>query len=71
MKCPVCEKANLLKGKTRELMFGVDLGEFPAMELQRVPRICQEPPVKDGWNVEYRTCIGWFLSMLRIFTFKD
>ncbi len=31
MKCPVCEKGNLVKGKTREIMFGVDLGEFPAM----------------------------------------
>ncbi len=31
MKCPVCEKGSLAKGKTREIMFGIDLGEFPAM----------------------------------------
>ena len=31
MKCPVCEKSELKKGKIREVMFGVDLGEFPAM----------------------------------------
>ena len=30
MKCPVCGKGTLKKGKTREVMFGVDLGEFPA-----------------------------------------
>jgi len=31
MICPVCEKSSLRKGKTREIMFGVDLGEFPAL----------------------------------------
>ncbi len=31
MKCPVCEKSELKKVKIREVMFGVDLGEFPAM----------------------------------------
>lgn len=30
MKCPVCEKGNLKKGKIKESMFGVYLGEFPA-----------------------------------------
>lgn len=30
MKCPVCDKGELRKGKIRESMFGVDLGEFPA-----------------------------------------
>ena len=30
MKCPVCEKGTLKKGKIKEMMFGVDLGEFPA-----------------------------------------
>ena len=28
--CPICEKGNLKKGKIRETMFGVYLGEFPA-----------------------------------------
>ena len=31
MICPICEKGELRKGKIREVMFGVDLGEFPAM----------------------------------------
>lgn len=30
MKCPVCEKGILKKGKINETMFGVYLGEFPA-----------------------------------------
>lgn len=30
MKCPICEKGNLKKGKIKEAMFGVYLGEFPA-----------------------------------------
>jgi len=30
MKCPVCEKGTLKKGKIKEIMFGVHLGEFPA-----------------------------------------
>ena len=30
MKCPICEKGTLRKGKIREEMFGVYLGEFPA-----------------------------------------
>ncbi len=30
MICPVCEKGKLVKGKIKENMFGVFLGEFPA-----------------------------------------
>ena len=30
MKCPICEKGILKKGKIKETMFGVYLGEFPA-----------------------------------------
>ena len=30
MKCPVCDKGNLKKGKIKETMFGIYLGEFPA-----------------------------------------
>ncbi len=30
MKCPICEKGVLKKGKVKEEMFGVYLGEFPA-----------------------------------------
>ncbi|HIG98398.1 TPA: hypothetical protein HA231_03170 [Candidatus Woesearchaeota archaeon] len=31
MICAVCEKGKLKKGSIREVMFGVDLGEFPAL----------------------------------------
>ncbi len=30
MKCPICEKGVLKKGKIKETMFGIYLGEFPA-----------------------------------------
>lgn len=30
MKCPICKKGNLKNGKIIEIMFGIDLGEFPA-----------------------------------------
>ena len=30
MKCPVCDEGDLKKGKVKETMFGVFLGEFPA-----------------------------------------
>ena len=30
MNCPICEKGILKKGKIKEHMFGVYLGEFPA-----------------------------------------
>ena len=30
MKCPLCEKGLLKKGKIKESMFGIYLGEFPA-----------------------------------------
>ena len=30
MKCPVCEKGTMKKGKIKEEMYGVELGKFPA-----------------------------------------
>ena len=30
MKCPICEKGNLKKGKIKEVLFGIDLGKFEA-----------------------------------------
>ncbi len=30
MKCPICEKGILKKGKIKEYMYGIYLGEFPA-----------------------------------------
>ena len=30
MKCPTCNKGQLKKGKKKEIMFGVDLGTYPA-----------------------------------------
>ena len=34
-KCPICDKGKLKKGKIKEYMFGIYLGEFPA-------EICQK-----------------------------
>ncbi len=30
MQCPICERGELTKGKVKEEMFGLNLGEFPA-----------------------------------------
>ncbi len=30
MRCPVCEKGTMKKGKVKEELYGVNLGEFPA-----------------------------------------
>jgi len=30
MKCPICNKGNLKKGKSKYLEFGIDFGEYPA-----------------------------------------
>ena len=30
MKCPMCERGNLKKRNIKEILFGVDLGKFPA-----------------------------------------
>ena len=30
MRCPICEEGTLKKGKIKEYMFGIFLGEFPA-----------------------------------------
>lgn len=30
VKCPVCEKGTLRKGKVKETMFGIELGKFDA-----------------------------------------
>lgn len=30
VECPVCGKGKLRRGKVREEMFGIDLGEYPA-----------------------------------------
>ena len=38
MKCPICEKGILKKGKIKETVYGVYLGEFPA----EICNKCQE-----------------------------
>ena len=38
MKCPICDKGTLVKGRIKESMFGVFLGEFPA----QICRACGE-----------------------------
>ena len=67
MQCPVCEKSELRKGKVRELMFGVDLGEFPALVCsnckesftdEETTRLIQEAAKKEGiWGLGRTTKI--------------
>ncbi len=68
MKCPVCEKGNLAKGRIREIMFGVDLGEFSAMVCNKcsesftdeaTTRLIEEAAKKKGiWGLGKTTKIA-------------
>jgi len=63
MKCPICEKGKLKKGKIREVMFGVDLGEFPAevceeceesfTDIETTKRIEEEAKKRGIWGLEF------------------
>ena len=65
MKCPICEKGKLKKGKIREVMFGVDLGEFPAevceeceesfTDIETTKRIEEEAKKRGIWGLGVKT----------------
>ena len=67
MKCPVCNKGNLKKGKIKETMFGVYLGEFPAeictkcnesFTDEKTTRMIEEAAKKKGiWGMGKKTKI--------------
>ena len=67
MKCPVCDKGALRKGKVHETMFGVYLGEFPAeicsacgesFTDQETTRVVEAAAKKKGiWNLGKKTKI--------------
>lgn len=67
MKCPICEKGILKKGKIRENMFGFDLGEYPAeictgcgesFTDEKTTRAIEEAAKKKGiWNLGKKTKI--------------
>ena len=67
MKCPLCEQGTLKKGKIKEEMFGVYLGEFPAeicskcgesFTDEETTRKIQEIAKKKGlWGLEKKTTI--------------
>ena len=67
MKCPVCDKGNLKKGKIKETMFGVYLGEFPAeictkcnesFTDEKTTRMIEEAAKKKGiWGMGKKTKI--------------
>lgn len=67
MKCPVCDKGNLKKGKIKETMFGIYLGEFPAeictkcnesFTDEKTTRMIEEAAKKKGiWGMGKKTKI--------------
>jgi YgiT-type zinc finger domain-containing protein len=67
MKCPICGKGALKKGKIKEEMFGVYLGEFPAeictkcgesFTDEKITRKIEESAKRKGiWNLEKKTRI--------------
>ena len=67
MKCPMCEKGDLKKGKIKETMFGIYLGEFPAeicskcnesFTDEKTTKAIQEAAKKKGiWDLGKKTKI--------------
>lgn len=67
MKCPICEKGDLKKGKIHETMFGVYLGEFQAeictkcnesFTDEKTTRVIEEVAKKRGiWGLGKKTKI--------------
>ena len=67
MKCPICENGNLKKGKIKENMFGVHLGEFTAdicdkcnesFTNEKTTKAIEEAAKKKGlWGLGKRTKI--------------
>ncbi len=67
MNCPICDKGTLKKGKIKEEMFGVYLGEFPAeicsgcgesfTDEKTTKEIEKVAKVKGIWGLEKKTKI--------------
>jgi YgiT-type zinc finger domain-containing protein len=67
VKCPLCDKGELKKGKIKETMFGVFLGEFPAeicsscgdsFTDEKTTQLIQEAAKKKGiWGLGVKTKI--------------
>ncbi|MBU1204201.1 MAG: AbrB/MazE/SpoVT family DNA-binding domain-containing protein [Nanoarchaeota archaeon] len=67
MRCPICEKGILKKGKIKEYMHGVYLGEFPAeicsscresfMDSKTTKRVEEAAKVKGIWGLSAVTKI--------------
>jgi YgiT-type zinc finger domain-containing protein len=66
-KCPICGKGNLEKSKIKEYMFGIYLGEFPALvctkcnesftDSETTKRIEEAAKKKGVWGLSARTKI--------------
>ena len=64
VKCPLCDKGELKKGKIKETMFGVFLGEFPAdicsscgdsFTDEKTTQLIQEAAKKKGvWGLGFK-----------------
>jgi len=67
MKCPVCEKGVLKKGRVKENLFGIYLGEFPAevctkcaesfTDSETTAQIEQKAKEKGIWGLSKKTKI--------------
>src|SRR3989338_7270245 len=68
MKCPFCDKGTLKETKIREIMFGIDLGEFPAQKCsscketftseETTKKIEEVAKEKGIWGLEKKTKIA-------------
>lgn len=68
MKCPFCEKGTLKETKVKEIMFGVNLGEFPAQKCsncgetftsEETTTLIEKKAKENGiWGLEKKTKIA-------------
>ena len=80
-KCPICNKGELKKGRIKEIMFGVDLGEFPAIVCSmckesftdaKTTKQIEEAAKKKGiWGLRKRTKVAQVGNSLAIRIPKD
>ncbi|MDP3763327.1 MAG: AbrB/MazE/SpoVT family DNA-binding domain-containing protein [bacterium] len=68
MKCPLCDQGILKKGNSKEEMFGIELGEFPARicshcgesftDEETTVKIQEVAKQKGLWGLEKKTTIS-------------
>ena len=68
MKCPICEKGNLIKVREKHVLFGVDLGNYPgekctackevftdSLYMKKIEAVAKQ---KGIWGLEAKTKIA-------------